>query len=98
MQFVLRPEAAQELLDAQAWYEAQIPGLGFEFARMADAAIASVLRNPLSYQRIEGEFRRVPLRRFPYVLIYLPTPNELLVVSCFHQRREPVSWLSKIKG
>jgi hypothetical protein len=48
MQFVLRPEAAQELLDAQAWYEAQIPGLGFEFARMADAAIASVLRNPLS--------------------------------------------------
>ena len=47
MNLVLRPEAAQELLDAQAWYEAQVPGLGFEFARIADAAIAAVLRNPL---------------------------------------------------
>lgn len=98
MQLVLRPEAAQELLDAHAWYEAQVPGLGFEFARMADAAIASVLRNPLSYQCIEGEFRRAPLRHFPYMLIYLPSPSELLVVSCFHQRRNPSSWLSKRQG
>ncbi len=98
MNLVLRPEAAQELLDAQAWYEAQVPGLGFEFARIADAAIVSALRNPLGYQCIEGEFRRILLRRFPYMLIYLPSQNELLVVSCFHQRRDPGSWFSKPPG
>jgi hypothetical protein len=46
MLVVLRPEAEQELLEAQAWYESKALGLGFEFARAADAAVASALRNP----------------------------------------------------
>ena len=40
MELVFRPEAIQELLAAQAWYEARSVGLGFEFARAVDAAIA----------------------------------------------------------
>ena len=46
MLVVLRPEAEQELLEAQAWYESKALGLGFEFGRAADAAIASAFRNP----------------------------------------------------
>lgn len=49
MLVVLRPEAEQELLEAQAWYESKVLGLGFEFARAADAAVASALRNPLGH-------------------------------------------------
>ena len=33
MLVVLRPEAEQELLEAQAWYESKALGLGFEFIR-----------------------------------------------------------------
>jgi hypothetical protein len=78
MQVVLRPEAEQELLEAQAWYESKAQGLGFEFARAADAAVASALRNPYGHLRIEECFYRVLFRKFPYTLIYLPSPNELL--------------------
>ena len=39
MQVVLRPEAEQELLDAQVWYESKALGLGFEFGRAADVAV-----------------------------------------------------------
>jgi hypothetical protein len=46
MLVVLRPEAEQELLEAQAWYESKALGLGFEFARAADVAVASTLRCP----------------------------------------------------
>ena len=70
MNVVFRPEALDELLETQAWYELQAPGPGLEFARLADAAVAAVLRNPLAFERIEGEFRRVIFRRFPYMLIY----------------------------
>ena len=69
MLVLLRPEAEQELLEAQAWYESKALGLGFEFARAADAAVASALRNPLGYLRIEEEFRWVLFRKFPYMLI-----------------------------
>ncbi len=95
MLVVFRPEAEQELLEAQAWYESKAVGLGFEFARAADAAVASAVRNPLGHLRIEEEFRRVLFRKFPYMLIYLPSPNELLVVSFFHQHREPGVWLER---
>ena len=49
MLIVLRPEAEHELLEAQSWYESKALGLGFEFARAADAAVASALRNPFGH-------------------------------------------------
>ena len=98
MLVLLRPEAEQELLEAQAWYESKALGLGFEFARAADVAVATALRNPFGHLRIGEEFHRVLFRKFPYMLIYLPSPNELLVVSFFHQHREPGVWLERFSS
>jgi plasmid stabilization system protein ParE len=92
MRVVFRPEARLEVLEAQAWYEARSPGLGFEFARAVDAAMVSALRNPLAYAQVETDCRRVILRRFPYALIYRPRADELLIVAVFHHRREPSTW------
>ena len=98
MQLVFRPEAQKELLEAQAWYEDRSPGLGFEFARAVDVAIARALRMPLAFPSIEAEFRHVITRKFPYSIIYHPTESELVVVSCFHHRRKPGSWLRNVSG
>lgn len=92
MQLQVRPEAQNELLAAQAWYEERSPGLGLEFARAADSAIERVLRMPFAFPRIEAEFRHVILRKFPYSVIYHPSDSELVVVSFFHHKREPGSW------
>ena len=46
MQPIFTPEAFQELLEAQAWYEERSPGLGFEFARSVDTALTQALRMP----------------------------------------------------
>ncbi len=92
MQFVFRPEAQKELLAAKAWYEALSPGLGLEFARAVDAAIERIMRTPQVFPRIEGKFRHIITRKFPYSIIYFQTESELIVVSCFHHRRRPSSW------
>lgn len=96
MQLVFRPEAQQELLEAQAWYEARSPGLGFEFARAVDVVVARVMRTPLAFPRIEAGFRHVATRKFPYAIIYYPTEAEVVVVSCFHHSRKPSSWLRNV--
>ncbi|MDP1770967.1 MAG: hypothetical protein Q8L15_01690 [Methylobacter sp.] len=70
-------------------------GLDLSSLVLLDAAVASALRNPYGHLRIEECFYRVLFRKFPYTLIYLPSPNELLVVSFFHQHREPGSWLER---
>ena len=79
MRLAFRPEAHQELLEAQAWYELRSPGLGFEFARAVDAALAMALRMPLAFPRIETDFRHVITRKFPYSIIYHPAESALSI-------------------
>lgn len=95
MRLLVRPEARDELLAAQAWYEQRAPGLGLEFARSIDAAIARALRTPLAYPRIEAEFRHVIARKFPHSVIYHPSESELVVVALFHHRRRPGAWMER---
>jgi len=97
MRLVFRPEAQDELLEAQAWYESRSPGLGYEFARAVDAATSSALRMPLAFPRIEAQFRHVILRKFPYSIIYHVCESDIVVVSCFHHRRRPGSWLHGLR-
>ena len=51
MRVLFRPEARSELLEAQAWYESRATGLGLEFARVVEAAVASASRSPTAFHR-----------------------------------------------
>ena len=75
------------------WYEERSVGLGFEFARAVDAAVSRLVRMPLAFSRIEGEFRHVITRKFPYSIIYHISDTEIVVVSVFHHKRKPKAWL-----
>lgn len=41
-----RPEARLDVLQAQAWSEGQVPGLGSEFARAVDGVAAGMFPSP----------------------------------------------------
>lgn len=95
MRVLFRPEAKAEALEAKAWYESHVPGLGFEFARALDAAVQSAARSPLAFPGVYGNCRRVLLRRFPFSVMYRPGTKDLLVVAVFHHRREPGAWMRR---
>lgn len=89
MKRVFRPEARAEALAARDWYERRSPGLGLEFARCVDAALAAIARSPHAFPLIHGGCRQILLRKFPYSLVYRAGTEELLVVAIFHHRRNP---------
>ena len=95
LELVLRSEARIEILEAQDWYEAQAPGLGVEFARAVDAALALIQRYPEAFVRIDGERRRTLLRRFPYQILYRITEPAIVILACFHHRRDPSAYSSR---
>ena len=97
MRVLFRPQARTEAFEAQAWYESRAAGLGLEFARAIDAAVASAVRNPEAFSLIASNCRRVLLRRFPFSLVFRVRGDELLVVAVFHHRRDP-SKLAKRAG
>jgi toxin ParE1/3/4 len=98
MRVAFRPEARAEVLEAKSWYEQQAPGLGLEFARAVDASVSSAVRTPEAYPVVDGQCRRVLLRRFPYSVIFRAGSKGLLVVAVFHHKREPGAWLPRVVG
>jgi len=94
MKPIVFDEEAQEELDAaMAHYEAVRKGLGKELLGIVRKACELVQLQPQLCQRHEEtEFRRYPLRRFPYTLFYLETDNDIWVAAFAHQKREPGYW------
>jgi plasmid stabilization system protein ParE len=90
--FVFRAEARAELLAAREWYAAQSPGLDLEFARAVEAALAAVARYPEAYPAVDGDIRRAIVRRFPYQLLYYRRGDQLILLACYHHRRDPAAW------
>ena len=94
---VFRPEAESELAEALDWYETRGRGLGAEFLRALDAAIAVLQRHPTLYPVVFGAARRAVLRRFPYSLIYVIDNEDIVIAACIHSRRDPRRWQARIE-
>mgnify|MGYP001035203900 CR=1 FL=1 len=97
MRVAFTPEARNEVLAARDWYEIQVPGLGRDFAEAVDAAIESICGNPQAYRRIDGDCRRILLRRFPYSVMFRAGRDEVLVVAVFHHSRRPRVWQRRLR-
>lgn len=95
-QIILHPEAAHDVQEAFDWYEEKSEGLGFEFLRAADACLASVQRNPLAFPVIYKQVHRALLRKFPYMLFYIIEEEKIVVLACFHAKRDPTDWLRRV--
>ena len=93
---IVRREAQLEVQEAFQYYQDKSEGLGFEFLRSLDAVLQSVKRNPIAYQTIYKETRRVLLRKFPYALFYMIEENRIIIIPCFHQKRSEIDWLQRI--
>jgi len=77
--------ASQDLVQAHDWYELQSPGLGKEFVRTVDAALAFIERNPTLFGLAYRDLRRVLTKRFPYAVYYqCPDAQTARVVAVLH--------------
>jgi len=70
------PEASTELAEAAVWYEAKREGLGLEFLEAVDVALEFIVRfsqagSPVPLVPKDLVVRRVPIRRFPFHVVYV---------------------------
>ena len=89
--------AAAELEEAAAWYEEQRLGLGHEFLRAVDDALAFIARWPNAGIAVpdvppDVPVRRVPVRRFPYHVVYLEMADAIRILAFSHDGRLPGYW------
>ncbi|MDC0936268.1 type II toxin-antitoxin system RelE/ParE family toxin [Pirellulales bacterium] len=93
-------EAEAEILSAMLYYEDRQEGLGLDFCVRVSDAMAAIGRNPQRYPVYEGKqssrtFRRAPVERFPFIVVYQVRADETLVVAIAHSSRNPGYWESR---
>ena len=86
--------AEEEMLEAARTYEDQAGGLGERFLDEVEGCMELLLDRPHIGRRV-GEFRRFPLRKFPFTLIYALEGDDLVVVAVAHSRRRPGYWMGR---
>lgn len=92
MRLVVRPAAKEELLEAQDWYDAKVPNLGWGLVRCVDDCFQRIRRNPESYPVVHRDTRMAIVRRFPYLVFYRISGETISVISVFHAKRDPKIW------
>ncbi len=92
-QVIFTPAAWDELIDAQDWYENEVPGLGRRFRAAVDELVERLRTNPWQFPVVYKTVRRGLLLRFPYALMFVIEPDDTLtVIACFHGSRDPEHW------
>lgn len=95
------PDALTELRADVAWYEDRGTGLGDRFEAAVDEVIDTVLDWPESGAIWPGwgSIPAVRSRRvagFPYRLVYLVQPTDLVVLALAHDKRLPGYWQERV--
>ena len=81
--------ASGHVADAARWYEQKRQGLGLEFLAEVKQRVSLAAKNPLRYPLIYKDVRRIPLKRFPYLIHFRAEPSRVLVLAVLHARRNP---------
>jgi toxin ParE1/3/4 len=75
------PEAREEFLAAVEYYNSASPGLGEEFIIDVENAVSRIRSFPRHGSPGVGGTRRVVLGRFPFDVVYLGDPEEIVVIA-----------------
>jgi plasmid stabilization system protein ParE len=89
------PEADADLKAALAWYEAIRPELAIRFALAVEEAVESIATNPLRFAVVYKRRRRAGVRRFPYGIFFEVEAERIVVIACFHAKRNPRRWQTR---
>ena len=93
MNVVFLPPSDQEFLDAIAFYELQLEGLGQVFTKEFFSTLEFIREFPNGWQKIGRNTHKCPLRKFPYLILYVVEKNQIVVTATAHQHRRPASYL-----
>ena len=85
-------DAKAEFYAAEQWYADLSSDLAERFAQAVDDGLQTISQYPLRFPVIHKGKCRAFVRRFPYSLIYLVEDPRIVVIACFHGKRNPRHW------
>jgi len=86
------PSAEEEANNAWSWYAEHSASAAAAFLVELDAAVFAISEAPSRWPRIHGRYRRFPMRKFPFSIVYAVRREFVEVMAVAHYRRKPGYW------
>jgi len=93
----LSESAVEDLQSAIDHYRPISRGLAAGLIEEVARCLKLLSSNPYVGRSISEHFRRMPLNRYPYFVIYQVDAEQIFVLSVYHQRRHPELWRNRIQ-
>jgi toxin ParE1/3/4 len=89
----LHAQAELELVEGAAYYALEAGAeIASAFISEFDRSAKLLGEFPMLGSTWRGRIRRLPLRRFPYSIVYYVRDSEVRILAVAHQRRRPGFW------
>lgn len=101
MKVKVSTEASEELTEAAAWYELEVPGLGEQLINSFEQAAAKLSKPNPPLVPVIGEAaklgaKRLILQRFPFSLVTIANSQTITVVAFAHHSKKPGYWHDRL--
>ena len=95
------PTAQRDLREITRWYDDQSTEAGDRFFDAVRLAVDKLQADPERYARLEKRpaYRKMKMAKYPYSVYFktYPASLEVLIVSIFHEKRNPQTLLRRLK-
>jgi toxin ParE1/3/4 len=81
-----------DVREAAGWYDRRSPGLGDAFVGVVRQGVADVTKDPQRFALSPAGVQRMRLPRFPYVVLFETTDDEILMLGVLHTARSIEKW------
>lgn len=94
---VVKEEALADIAEAMKWYQPKSVSLDDRFLAIVERTFQKITANPFAFKKVYRNFRQTSLRPFPYVILYMPEKNTVVVYAVFNTWQHPKKKLSRLK-
>ncbi|MEL1243276.1 type II toxin-antitoxin system RelE/ParE family toxin [Flavobacterium sp. DGU11] len=91
---VVSPTAQIEIYDAMDYYDEISISLTAKFYADLQSSYSALLLNP-DYRIFYNKLRMIPLKKFPFILLFTINGNEIVINACFHTSKNPKKYPGK---
>ncbi|MBC9798474.1 type II toxin-antitoxin system RelE/ParE family toxin [Sinomicrobium weinanense] len=87
---VFKHEALLDISESYDYYVVESKGLTNRFLDCLEDVYNYLISDPRIFRRVEKGFYQVPVKIFPFVILYKIYGNEVVIFRVFHTSRNPV--------
>jgi plasmid stabilization system protein ParE len=94
----IHPDARKDALAAYDWYLERSREAAVAFQHELEIAGNAIQRDPERWANYLSGTRRYLLKRFPFVVVYRVTNEQIEVIAIAHGRRKPGYWRARLES